>query len=92
MFFIAGLLLIAGPVHSAEITCSGIVATGLRESLILDRGHTCSIDTRGSGHDPLRPCNDGEECRVVGTFTRKFEHFGRTIYVIQTLSSVERAP
>lgn len=50
-------------------------------------GYTCLIDRSGSGHDPLRPCEVGGKCRVVGAFSRKV---GQT-YTIRTLVSVDKA-
>jgi hypothetical protein len=35
-----------------------------------DGKYACTIDRGGAGHDPLRPCNVGEKCRVVGTFQK----------------------
>jgi hypothetical protein len=51
-------------------------------------GHyTCIIDRDGAGRDPLRPCNVGEKCRVVGSYSRKIGH----TYSIRTLTSVDAA-
>src|SRR5262245_59116533 len=48
-----------------------------------DGKYACTIDREGSGHDPLRGCNVGEKCRVVGTFRK----IGQT-YSIRTILSV----
>jgi hypothetical protein len=54
-------------------------------------GYACTIDRSGSGHDPLRPCNAGEKCRVVGTYERKVKGDYAQTYLIGTLISVEGA-
>jgi hypothetical protein len=49
---------------------------------------TCAISREGAGHDPLRPCDTGEQCRVSGSY-RKFGQ-GRVTYSIQGIETVER--
>jgi hypothetical protein len=49
-------------------------------------GYACTIERTGSGHDPLRPCSVGEQCRVVGSYRK----IGQT-YSIRAISSVARA-
>jgi hypothetical protein len=79
--------------QSDRITCTGIlidVDLSARAewplAVIYDMsGHyTCTIDRKGSGHDPLRPCSVGEKCRIVSTFRK----IGET-YSIRTIVSVE---
>src|SRR3954466_1395917 len=95
--FIVAMLTLAALVSSAEaqnrITCTGTlidVDTSPRASWPLAAirdtkgGHVCTIDRTGSGHDPLRPCNVGETCRVVGT-ARKV----RNTFQIKTLIDVD---
>ena len=53
--------------------------------------YTCTIDRSGSGHDPLRPCNAGEKCRVVGTYERNVKGDYAQTYLIGTLISVDGA-
>ena len=91
----AAVLLGMGPAsaQSNRVTCTGIlIDVDLRAgdewplAVIYDMtGHyTCTIDRRGSGHDPLRPCSVGEKCRIVGTFRK----IGQT-YSIRTIVSVD---
>jgi len=47
---------------------------------------TCTIDRAEAEHDPMKPCNAGEQCRVSGTYRR----VGNT-YSIRTIISVGRA-
>jgi hypothetical protein len=79
--------------QSNRITCTGILidvdlSAGAEWPLAViydSSGHyTCTIDRKGSGHDPLRPCSVGEKCRVVGTFRK----IGQT-YSIRTIVSVD---
>ena len=49
-----------------------------------DGKYACTIDRSGSGHDPLRGCNVGEKCRVVGTFQK----IGQT-YSIKIIDRIE---
>jgi len=49
-----------------------------------DGKYACTIDRSGSGHDPLRGCNVGEKCRVVGTFQK----IGQT-YSIKIIDRLE---
>jgi hypothetical protein len=78
-----------------NITCTGILIdidlkprADFPLAVIYDAtgGYTCLIDRSGSGHDPLRPCEAGRKCRVVGAFSRKV---GQT-YTIRTLVSVDQ--
>jgi hypothetical protein len=87
-------LALATPALAAnnQITCTGIlieVDTSARAnwplSVIWDieGKYASTINREGSGHDPLRGCNVGEKCRVVGTFLK----IGQT-YSIKTLISL----
>jgi hypothetical protein len=49
-----------------------------------DGKYACTIDRGGAGHDPLRGCNVGEKCRVVGTFQK----IGQT-YSIKIIDRLE---
>jgi hypothetical protein len=75
------------------ITCTGIlidvdVRTRAQWPLAViwdaDGNYACTVDREGSGHDPLRPCNAGEKCRIVGTFRK----IGQT-YSIRLINSVD---
>jgi hypothetical protein len=85
----------AAPAHSepAHITCTGIlidvdVRTRAQWPLAViwdaDGNYACTVDREGSRHDPLRPCNAGEKCRIVGTFRK----IGQT-YSIRLINSVD---
>jgi hypothetical protein len=56
-----------------RVTCTGtLIDVWLRPkgswplAVIYDATHklTCSINREGSGHDPLKPCDSGEQSRV----------------------------
>ena len=74
---------------AADVTCTGVLVVGENEELIVDADRTCSVSTRGSGHDPLKPCTLGQQCRVTGTYSRKIDQFDRTLYVVRTLKTVD---
>ena len=74
------------------VTCTGpLIDISLRPNaslaVIYDTkgGYSCAVDRHGSGHDPLRSCSMGQNCRLVGTYSRKND----TTYVIDHISSVE---
>jgi hypothetical protein len=60
--------LLASPAQAAEvITCTGKLSETATLAVIADpSGHTCSVDLRGSGHDPMRPCSVRDICRLTG--------------------------
>ena len=59
------VVMLVWPVASvaADVTCTGVLVVGENEELIVDADRTCSVSTRGSGHDPLKPCTLGQQCR-----------------------------
>src|SRR3974390_3503120 len=72
------------------VTCKGpLIDISLRPNaslaVIYDTkgGYSCAVDRHGSGHDPLRSCSMGQNCRLVGTYSRKND----TTYVIDNISS-----
>jgi hypothetical protein len=83
-----------------RVTCTGtLIDVWIRPkgswplAVIYDAANklTCSINRGGSGHDPLKPCDSGERCRVTGSY-RKFgsEALGSVTYSIQKIETVER--
>jgi hypothetical protein len=81
--------------QSREVTCTGILVDVDMKSnapwplaVIYDAngGYTCAIDRLNAGHDPLRPCDVGERCSVVGIYTKKI----RQTYLIKRFVSVAR--
>jgi hypothetical protein len=86
-------MLSSAQAQSGKITCTGtLIDVDLTAraqwplAVIWDTNgnYACTIDRAWSGHDPLRPCNIGERCRVVGTFRK----IGQT-YSIKTIDRVE---
>lgn len=69
---IAACCLFALPTHAAEIvTCTGkLLKTKIDAVIVDDSGRTCTVDMRGSGHDPMKTCEVGGPCRVTGTARR----------------------
>src|SRR5437879_4673948 len=59
---------LASPGQAAEvITCTGKLSETAKLAVIVDpAGYTCTVDLRGAGHDPMRPCTVGEHCRLTG--------------------------
>jgi hypothetical protein len=53
-----------------------------------DKQLTCAINREGSGHDPLKPCGAGEQCRVTGSYRKLGQ--GNVTYAIQRIETVER--
>jgi hypothetical protein len=55
--------------------------------------YTCSVDRRGAGHDPIKPCTAGEKCRIVDTY-RMFgdDKIHDPTYSIQSIETVENFP
>jgi hypothetical protein len=80
MLFTAVFLSFAPPAHSDErMTCTGIlidVDLSARSPWPLavifnaDSKRTCTISRDSAGHDPLRQCDVGEKCTVVGIFRK----------------------
>ena len=78
------------------ITCTGLlIDVGLRPNtwalaVIHDAagGYTCTVDRAGAGHDPMRPCSAGEQCRLVGIYSRKIDTGYSTTYVINRINSL----
>jgi len=73
------------------VTCTGpLIDISLRPNaslaVIYDTkgGYSCAVDRHGSGHDPLRSCSMGQNCRLVGTYSRKND----TTYVIDRIRSI----
>lgn len=99
-----GLLLSIGTVRAGaqkQITCTGVLVDVWLNSkamwplgVIYDatNNYTCSIDRLHAGHEPLKPCNVGEQCRVTGIASRTlgYPDLGNPTYVIQQIISVER--
>ncbi len=59
--------------HAAEIvTCTGRLLETKTHAVVVDdsSGRTCTVDMRGSGHDPMKTCEVGGPCRVTGTARR----------------------
>jgi hypothetical protein len=83
-----------------QITCTGVLVDVWLNSkamwplgVIYDatNNYTCSVDRLNSGHEPLKPCNVGEQCRVTGIASQLGNPvFGNPTYVIQQSISVER--
>ena len=83
-----------------QIICTGVLVDVWLNSkamwplgVIYDatNNYTCSIDRLNSRHEPLKPCNVGEQCRVTGVASRLGNPvFGNPTYVIQQIISVER--
>ena len=68
---IRGPLLVAllvSPAQAAEvITCTGKLSETATLAVDVDpAGYTCTVDLRGAGHDPMRPCSVGDVCRLTG--------------------------
>ena len=60
--------LLAAPAGAAEVvTCTGKLSETPRLAVVVDpAGYTCTVDLRGAGHDPMRPCSVGDICRLTG--------------------------
>jgi hypothetical protein len=49
------------------ITCTGKLSETSTLAVVVDAaGYTCTVDMRGSGHDPMRPCSVGDNCQITG--------------------------
>jgi hypothetical protein len=61
-------LLMPLPVQAAEVlTCTGRLSETRTMAVVVDpAGYTCTVDMRGAGHDPMRPCAVGDKCRLTG--------------------------
>ena len=92
-FAVAALLLLSGSAFAAQnrdlnrplidVQLSPEAAWALAVIHDAASNRTCTVERAGAGHDPMRPCNVGEKCQVVGTFRM----IGAT-YSIQTIVSV----
>jgi hypothetical protein len=60
--------MLAAKAEAAEvITCTGKLSETATVAVVVDpAGYTCTIDLRGAGHDPMRPCSVGDVCRLTG--------------------------
>jgi hypothetical protein len=47
-----------------------------------------AIDRSGSGHDPLKPCSAGEQCRITGTY-RLLGTGEQKTYAIETITDLD---
>jgi hypothetical protein len=93
---IAATLLAIGPATAEPkaVTCTGtLIDVQISPkalwplAVIYDASgnYTCTIDRGSAEHDPMRPCNVGEKCRVVGTYRM----IGAT-YSVKTIDAVSR--
>jgi hypothetical protein len=69
---IVAVCFFALPAHAGEIvTCTGKLLGTKTHAVVVDSsGRTCTVDIRGSGHDPMKTCEVGGPCRVTGTARR----------------------
>lgn len=62
------IAMLAAKAEAAEvITCTGKLSETATVAVVVDpAGYTCTVDLRGAGHDPMRPCSVGDVCRLTG--------------------------
>ena len=73
--------------ESGNVTCTGTLVdidldpkANFPKAVIYDTNgdYTCLIDRGHAGHDPLKPCHQGIECRLIGTYKKKI---GQTYFI-----------
>jgi hypothetical protein len=73
------LLTTAAMAKDERMECSGTVVDAPNHArnqdpdhwIYFDSGSKCVIGWDGAGHDPIKPCAVGEECKITGIWSHR---------------------